>query len=144
MFTSQRPICSQLHYAVTGGKYKETVITIHLLRAKCCISDYQWVDVQSLSCVRLCDPMDCSQPGFSVHVIFQIRILEQIAISCSRGSSWPRDQTESPASPALAGGFFTPVPPGNPRDYTYIISVTPIRLLQGSHRIIRGTWVSKW
>ena len=37
--------------------------------------------------------MDCSLPGSSVHGIFQARILEGVAISCSRGSSWPRDQT---------------------------------------------------
>ena len=41
----------------------------------------------------LCDPMDCSPPGSSVHGIFQARILESVAISSSRGSSWPRYQT---------------------------------------------------
>ena len=40
-----------------------------------------------------CDPMSCSPPGSSVHRIFQARILEWIAISFSRGSSWPRDWT---------------------------------------------------
>ena len=35
----------------------------------------------------LCDPMDCSLPGFSVYGIFQARVLEQVAISFSRGSS---------------------------------------------------------
>ena len=38
-------------------------------------------------------PMDCSLPGSSVHGIFQARILEWVAISSSRGSSWLRDQT---------------------------------------------------
>ena len=47
-----------------------------------------------LSCVRLfCDPMDCSPPDFSAHGISQARILEQVAISFSKGSSRPRDQT---------------------------------------------------
>ena len=41
----------------------------------------------------LCDPMDCSPPGSSVHGILQARILEWIAIPFSRGSSWPYDQT---------------------------------------------------
>ena len=36
-----------------------------------------------LSCVQLCDPMDCSLPGFSVHGIFQARVLEWVAISFS-------------------------------------------------------------
>ena len=39
------------------------------------------------SCLTLCDPMDCSLPGFSVHGIFQARVLEWVAISFSRGSS---------------------------------------------------------
>ena len=40
----------------------------------------------------LCNPMDCSPPGSSVHGIFRARILEWVAISYFRGSSWPRDQ----------------------------------------------------
>ena len=45
------------------------------------------------SCPTLHDPMDCSLPGSSIHGIFQARILEWVANSFSRGSSWPRDQT---------------------------------------------------
>ena len=45
------------------------------------------------SCPTFCDPMDCSLPGSSVHGIFQARILEWVAISFFRGSSWPRDPT---------------------------------------------------
>ena len=44
-------------------------------------------------CPALCDLVDCSPPGFSVHRIFQARILERVAISSCRGSSWLRDQT---------------------------------------------------
>ena len=44
------------------------------------------------SCSTLCDPMDYSPPGFSVHGILQARILDWVAVP-SRGSSWPRDQT---------------------------------------------------
>ena len=43
------------------------------------------------SCPTLCDPMDCSLPGSSIHGILQARILEWVAISFSRGSSQPRD-----------------------------------------------------
>ena len=49
--------------------------------------------VHAQACVTLCDPMDCSLPGSSVRGILQARILEWIAISFSRGSSWPRDRT---------------------------------------------------
>ena len=45
------------------------------------------------SCPTLCDPMDCSLPCSSIHGIFQARVLEWIAISFSRGHSWPRDRT---------------------------------------------------
>ena len=45
------------------------------------------------SCPTLCDPMDCSPPGSSVHGIFQAWILEWVAISFSRGCSRPRDWT---------------------------------------------------
>ena len=45
------------------------------------------------SCLTLCDPMDCSPPGSSVHGIFQARILEWVSISFSRGSSQARDWT---------------------------------------------------
>ena len=56
------------------------------------------------SCPTLWDPMDCSLPGSSVHGIFQARILEWVAISSSRGSSWPRDRTQVSH---FAGRFFT-------------------------------------
>ena len=57
--------------------------------------------------IWLCNSTDCSPPGSSVHGILQARILEWVAMSSSRGSSWPRDQTQTLISPALAGGFFT-------------------------------------
>ena len=51
----------------------------------------------------LCDPIDCSLPGSSVHGILQARILEWVAILFSRGSFWPRDWTLAliPVAPAL-------------------------------------------
>ena len=52
------------------------------------------VKVKSLSRVTLCDPMDYSLPGSSLHGILQPRILEWVAISFSRGSSRPRDQPQ--------------------------------------------------
>ena len=61
--------------------------------------------------VTLCHHMDCSHPGFSVHGISQGRILEWVVVSCSMGSSWPRDWT---CVSSLAGRFFTTEPPGKP------------------------------
>ena len=40
------------------------------------------------SCLTLCDPMDCSLPGSSVHVILQARMLEWVAVSFSRYTSY--------------------------------------------------------
>ena len=48
---------------------------------------------QSLSRVWLCDTVNCSPPGSSVYGIAQAKMLEWVAISSSRGSSWPRDPT---------------------------------------------------
>ena len=61
------------------------------------------------SCLTLCDTMDCSPPGSSVHGIFQARRLEWVAISFSRGSFGPRDGT---CVSCLAGRFFTTELPG--------------------------------
>ena len=56
-------------------------------------NDTKWSEVTQ-SCLTLCDPMDCSLPGASVHGIFQARGLQWVASSFSRGSSWPRDLTQ--------------------------------------------------
>ena len=56
------------------------------------------------SCLTVCDPMDCSPPGSSVHGILQARILEWVAMPSSRRSSQPRDLTQVSH---IAGRFFT-------------------------------------
>ena len=45
------------------------------------------------SCLTLCDPMNCSRPGSSVHGILQAEILERVSMPFSMGSSQPRDRT---------------------------------------------------
>ena len=75
---------------------------------------------QMLSHVQLFfDLMDCNPPVSSVSGIFQARILEWGAISSSRESSQPRDWTCISMTPALAGGFFTTEPSGNPLFHLY-------------------------
>ena len=64
----------------------EYSISIVLLRFCMCAKSLQ-------SCLTLCDPMDCSLPGSSVHGISQARILEWVAMPSSRGFSQPRDRT---------------------------------------------------
>ena len=78
-----------------------------------CAGLHLWVCIHS--CVRLCGPMGCGLPAHSVHGIFQARILEWVAISYSRGSSPPRDQTR-----VFCVGrqrFFTTVPPRKPQNW---------------------------
>ena len=65
---------------------------------------YQVKVLVAQSCLTLCNPKDCSPPGSYVHGILQARILEWVAVSFSRGSSWPRDQTWVSCT---AGRFFT-------------------------------------
>ena len=65
--------------------------------------------VKSLSRVWLCDPVGYTLPGFSVHGILQARVLEWVAISFSRRSSQPRDQTQVSC---IAGRRFNSEPPG--------------------------------
>ena len=55
---------------------KVSIIVTPILKVKVLVAQ---------SCPTLCDPMDCSLPGFSVHWILQARILEWIAIHFSRG-----------------------------------------------------------
>ena len=57
-----------------------------------------------LSCVQLCDPMNCSLPGYSVHGILQARIVEWVVLPFSRGSSQPMVRT---CFSCIAGRFFT-------------------------------------
>ena len=59
------------------------------------------------SCTILCNLMDCSPPGSSVHGILQARILEWVAIPFSRGPSQPRDRT---CIFCIVGRFFTAEP----------------------------------
>ena len=54
----------------------------------------EWVSEIALSCLTPCNHVHCSPPGFSIHGILQARILEWVAISLSRGSFQPRDQTQ--------------------------------------------------
>ena len=76
-----------MHYFYTYFsklKYCDTVDHVE------CIVDWLCVHAWSLqSCLTLCNPMDCCPPGFSVHGILQVRILEWVGMPSSRRSSWP-------------------------------------------------------
>ena len=86
------------------------------------------VRLVSQSCPIICDPIDCSLPGSSVHGISQARILEWVPVSFS-------DPGIEPTSLAFPGRFFTTEPPGK----LYPASPGP---LKGNTRLLlmAGTW----
>ena len=91
-------------------------------------------------CPTLFDPMDCSLLSSSIHGILQARILESVAIPFSRGSSWPRDQTQVSW---IAGGFFTI---WATREISVIIINKNDHLLSDYYELIHDlgkTWIPK-
>ena len=78
--------------------------TLHAKRAKSFLLVAQ-------SYLTLCDLVDCSPPGSSVHGILQARILGWVAILFSRGSSPPRDGIQF-----LQANSSPSEPPGKPTD----------------------------
>ena len=63
------------------------------------------------SCPTLCDPMDCTLPGFSIHGIPLARILEWAAMLSSRGPSQSRDQISVSSVPCIGRWVFSPLAP---------------------------------
>ena len=87
----------------------------------------------SHSCPTLCDPMDCSPPGSSVHGISQARILERVAISYSGGSSPPRSPLKGQTpSPRFSQAGLIHNTPTNSHMFSFLLEenvVTPERTL---------------
>ena len=80
--------------------------------------------------LTLCDPVNCSPPGSSIHGILQAGILEWVAIFYSRGPD-PGIKLMCLASPPLTGRFFTNAPPMLPyqrghKEYWYMLMQPPM------------------
>ena len=86
------------------------------------------------SCLTLCDRLDGSPPGSSVHEILLARILESVAMPSSRGSSPPGDQNCVSCGSCIAGRFFTAEPPGKPPYLAYLASKSPMALFCPQYR----------
>ena len=86
-------------------------------------------------CPTLCDHIDCSLPGSSVFGTFQARILEGIAISFSRGSSRPRDQSRVSHVSCTASGFFPAEPLGKPHKLSIPFSHSVVSNSLWPHRL---------
>ena len=79
---------------------------IHLKKSFKGLWNTWYTTIHAQLCPTLCDPLDCSPPGSSVHGISQARILEWVVISFSRVSSQPRNRTHTSCISCTAGGFF--------------------------------------
>ena len=85
-----------------GNRYQTFFLVLEILEfIGACVCDKSL-----LSCLTLCNPMDCSLPASSVHGILQARILEWVAMPSSRGSSLPRDRTHVSYVSCIGGQFF--------------------------------------
>ena len=92
-------VLASVHWACPECPVHFRVLSTRL-RTFLCIISYHLLHIPlrcesevAQSCPALCDPMDYSLSGSSIHGIFQARVLERIAISFSRGSSRPRNRT---------------------------------------------------
>ena len=88
---SPRPFCYHLHL-----QFLFTSIILVCVSLCVCVCVCVHMCSVAHSCPTVCDFMNCSLPGSSVHGTFQARILEWVAISYSRGSSQPRDWIHVP------------------------------------------------
>ena len=82
--------------------------------------------------------MDCSPPGSSIHGILQARIPERVAISFSRGSSWPRDRTRLSYSSCIGRWVLYVTWEAHPRDEgVLILPSEPFWTLPTQHFLAR-------
>ena len=93
----------------TYSLFKKNFFYWNRVDLQCCVSfgyTAKWFShvLVTQLCLTLCDSMDCSPPGSSVYGILQARILEWVAISFSKESSWPSNRT---CVSCIAGRFFT-------------------------------------
>ena len=96
------------------------------------------------SCLTLCNPTDCSPPGFSVHGILQARILEWVAMLVPRGSSRPRDWARDSCLPRWQAGSWPLAPLGKHREtnpYPKILTPSEPILLCSKLRILGAVLV---
>ena len=94
------------------GQVEEKLARVKSLKCKKKIRSNKVEVLVTKSYPTLCNPMDYSLPGSSVHGILQARLLEWVAIPFSRGSSQPRDQT---TVSALQADSLLSEPPGKPQ-----------------------------
>ena len=88
-------LCNQFYFPRIWAHEGKCLFSLSHLNHASWVRSYTAVTACSVaqSCLILCNLIDCSPPGSSVHGISQARILEWVAIAFFRGSSWPKDRT---------------------------------------------------
>ena len=118
--------CKIIHFSLCPNLYRELCKICY-----CCLL--------TKSCLTLCDPMDWSSSGSSVHGILQARIEKWVAISYFRRSSWPKDQTHISCISCTGRHVLYHAPPGKPRK----TRVTQKIILQLRTKA-RDNWMGCW
>ena len=115
-------------------------VIMHVKKSSGMNSFYSTSLIRGLLYLTLCDLMDCSPPGSSVHGILQARILEWVAIPFSRRSSWSMDWTHVSC---IAGRFFSLDHQGSPsleESFAFLMSERCIKCLSyGIGGFFRGS-----
>ena len=115
-----------------------------VVMASCSHNFITCVCTQSLqSCPTLCDPVDHSPPGSSVHEILQARIMESVSMASSKGSSPPRNRTRVSRT---AGEFFAAEPLGKPITLLQVLAIqshekVPPTFIHLQTSMCKETWV---
>ena len=99
-------------FVVDKSRTQEPLPTPVLVNLCVCVCVCVRAHAQSLSGVQLCNPMDCSPSGSSVHGILQAIYCSGLPFPHSGDLPYPEIEASSSMSPALAGRFFTTEPPG--------------------------------
>ena len=97
-------------FFTTSSTWEEFVLHLYINLETCSVAQ---------SYLTLCNPMDCSPSGSSLHRILQARILEWVAMPSSRRSSWSRDQTCVSKCPLHCQAGSLPLTPSGKPTYAY-------------------------
>ena len=121
------------YFSRTALPYLDSLLSLQTAESIVCLHLYLRCCLVTKSCLNLCDPMDSSLQGSSVHGISQARILERVAISFSRGSSPPRSpQKGQTPSPRFSQAGLSRNTPTNSHMFSFRLEknvVTPERTL---------------
>ena len=107
--------------SLTGNIDESKNITVEWEKLQAAVRFRTFLCVHTQSCLIICNPMDCSPPGSSVHRILQARILQWFAHFLLQGIFLTQGSNPiSPVSPALASRFFTSWAKWKPQNNIYV------------------------